>query len=341
MEKKNVQDSLSLEMQVQDNEQDGMEDSIVRKIQYKSEVMKSILQIVNEICEQKKLQYFAIGKLLTQCIYEQDSYPDRQTYMIAMLRKDYDIFWQTLKASEIEGIELYEMYASNGEVCGLQSYIRKTESFTDDKGELDITIDLRIECYEYLPTDSQERQDFYQKIANMSREYRAMSRYMSQRQNSFTDKVKRKLKKKQLYTDKHFEKQNLSYRANLNKYAKLDNPQYVGRVELLIYDSHRLDTIFPIQKKAFLGTELMIPNQYEKFCTPIKTERDQSIFEERLRVLKCFDQLCMESHLQYFAMGDLARSCAVGGDSMFDKELSVWRLGMPREDYEKILDILK
>lgn len=341
MEKKSVQDSSASEMCMQDV-QDDMQELPVRKIEYKKLVMKALLQVVNNICEQKNLQYFAIGKLLTQCIYEQDTYPERQTYIIGMLRRDYDILWSELPAyAEKEGIELYTIYNENGQIRGIQSYIRKKESFTDDEGCLNITIDLRIEPYEYLPADLEEREVFFKEVAAMSKEYRAVSRYMTQQQDTFADKVKRKLKKRQLYAEKYFETQKSSYRTYLNQYAALENPQYAGRVELLIYAPHRLDTIFPIQKKTFLGMELMVPAQYEEFCGLPKIDQEQQIFNERLKVLKNFDQLCKENRIQYFAVGNLARSCAIGQTCMPNKELSVWRLGMLREDYNKILSVLK
>lgn len=57
---------------------------------YKAVVLSHLLDNINEICAQEHLQYFAISRLLAECLSGEDTFPDNLVYNIAMMREDFD-----------------------------------------------------------------------------------------------------------------------------------------------------------------------------------------------------------------------------------------------------------
>ncbi len=66
----------------------------------------------------------------------------------------------------------------------------------------------------------------------------------------------------------------------------------------------------------------------------------EQIAREKMEVLKAFDRLCKDSHLEYFMYGRLLVGSVHYEDMILGTEEEPWRLGMRRDEYEKLLNLL-
>lgn len=318
--------------------------SVEREARCKQKVLQQMLKVLNQVCDQNQLQYFAMGKLLAQCIHGMDSYPNSRSYIIGMMRRDYDLFFKAIKEPAKEaGIQVFPFYDERGVLKRVHSSLRKKEVFKDKLGKLEITLELRIEPYDYLPADEKERQSFYKEAAVQAREYRLLSNdYLEKMKKAgagLPGKIKRFWNRAQMAGA--FPKKNRTYRGFIQKYQNIKEPIWAGRVETLIYPIHRLEEIFPAQKKDFIGTKLMLPADIRDFMVGLKEEESAKIAQQRLEELQAFDKMCKRHGLTYFTIQQLASAITHYQDYKTGTERKSWALGMLREDYEKAVEILE
>ena len=318
--------------------------SIEREARCKKKVLLHMLKVLNQVCEKYAIRYFAIGKLLTEYLYQEDSYPKSRTYMIGMLREDYDIFFKEIvEPARNAGISVCPFYDRNGVLRKMHSSLRKREVFEDELGRLEIALEIRIEPYEFLPEDADLRENFYREVALFTREYRlASTTYMNRLKNGKKDLLGKC--KNALYRRKEqaaFLMRHRKYRELIHRYHDIENPVCAGRVETLIYQMHPLDDIFPITKKPFMGTELMIPANTANFAVQLQEDENERIAGRRLEELKAFDAFCEKNGLTYFAVQCLASGCTHYHDYKPGTERASWALGMLRKDYDKAIGLLE
>ena len=321
--------------------------SIAREAACKKKVLADILKVVNRICKEKGLRYFAMGKLLSQCLEGEDAYPENDTYLIGMFRKDYDVFWEQLKKiAGKENLRLAPMYDRNGVIGSLNSCFFKKVVFHDEMGELTVNLRLRVEPYEYLPENDAERQEFLREGARKSREYYSLSRNFrglgdGTRLFELSSKDILKQRIRRVLTRSAFMKRKKAYRKYLSSYQNMKNPVYAGRVELMETPMHRMDEIVPITTTEYNGIRVMIPACPEAFVMPDPGREKEWILEGRLNALKLFDEMTQENDISYFVMEDLASDCVHYQDCGEGHEEGVWMLGLLRKDYEKAIGLLK
>lgn len=321
-----------------------IEQSIQREKEYKKKVVSELIQIINRVCDENNLQYFVMGRLLTWCVFGEDSYPETNQYFIGMLRKDYDLFLQKLTVlAEKNTIGLSLMYDPKGVVRSLNTYVSKKETFKDSLGRLEIEISLRIEPYDHLPDDDLERRQFMKKVAQKTRFYRARSRFYKSRREADGKGTGAKLRTLPFLLRMYhfFKKEKNKYGRLIRHYDKSEHPMSVGRIEMLNYPSHKLSEIYPITRSPFLNTELQIPSHTEEFMLLPQEEEEKKAASGRVETMRSFDQLCRGHGLSYVVMKDLAIACAHHADNWPGLEKKQWYVGMLRKDYQQAISLLR
>ena len=316
-----------------------IEESEHQQREFKLKVLAELMGYANQVCEECDLSYFAIGHLLALAEYGEDTYPGRNTYIIGMLREDYDVFFREMaERAEEFGIKVSPMYAKNGRIVHIHSTISIDRTEENEEGYLHRNLILRVEPYEYLPADAAKRKAFQDQIALRHRKYRIASRKYGNAK-SILERAERKYR--YLFQKDYFQTWNEKYRAFIDCYADLKNPQYAGRVELLVYPEHRMDEIFPVHKGEYKGISIMVPADTEAFVIHGKEQKEQEGMEARLLALRTFDELCTEHGITYTVMNQLSSSCSHVGDYEEETKFAVWRIGLLREDYERAVALLK
>ncbi|MBQ9156320.1 MAG: LicD family protein [Eubacterium sp.] len=320
-----------------------IEESVKRAVKYKGKAVSEFITIINDICRKDGLRYFAMGRLLTWCIYGEDTWPESNQYYIAMMRRDYDLFIKRLQKEGKElGIRLTLPYALTGHIHRLNTTIVKKFIYKDKSGKLEYDIQIRIEPYDFLPDDEVERQSFMKRVADATRAYRALSmRYIDYRNNQgpgMADKLKTLSLLPTIILPLRTQKR--KYEQLLRTYSRQGESSIAGRVEILNYPAHSWEEISPITDKDFLGTKLMVPAFPDEFMPLPREEEDKKAAEGRFETLRVFDALCREHGLTYVAMEDLALACAHHDDNWEGLITQQWYVGMLRRDYEQVMSLL-
>lgn len=340
---------------IADDVQKMIDKTTQRKAHCKKQVLEELLGIINNVCEENHLQYFAVGKLLAYAEYDEDYYPDDFIYYIGMARADYDLFFEEMKKREKTcQVTVMPFYSTYYYIDRLHSFIRMKRQFQDSLGKLEITLDLRVEPYDTLPNDRKEQVDFLKEIADFTRVYRAESKVALQNipkghELNTIAKIKRKLHF--IKRTSHFKKRFHEYRNLLLRYHQKDSCEYIARVEMFNYTTHARNHIFPIGRKNFGKEYVMTPFRVEAFLTLPQDEESLKEINAKFDTLKKLDEICKKHNISYFLMDQLCAashhidqtntpSCK---ESLYIKHLYKikWNIGLLRNDFDKIISLLE
>lgn len=328
--------------------QNVIDHTIRKEEECKSRLLSDILRVVNGVCSQSGLQYFAIGKLLTMAASGDISHPGEYQYDIAMLRGDYDRLIRKLAGDKGHPeVALRTQYQSTGLLRRLTAYISARGSFEFENNAVDIEVRLYIHPFDLLPSDPVKREQFTKAVAEKAAACRRLSlHYRSLRKDAGSLRAN-PLKILGMFKDKvgigkDLQRMRKEYHMLLSTYSDMKEPEYAGRIDFLQYPAFSCRDIFPVSEKMAGSIPVMVPADLEKFSILPKEQEKERILKGRLLALQVFDRLCHEHSLPYVAMGDLASACARSKEGIPDKlEEKTWMLGMMREDYEQILSLLR
>lgn len=313
----------------------------------KLQLLTAILRKVNSICEQNRLEYFAVGKLLALCMTGEDSYLKEYRYDIGMLRKDYDIFIERFgRHTEPDNIQIKTMYHSGGMIQRLTAYLVNRMPFQSDGGVMDIEVRLYIQPFDVLPSDENEQREFVKEVSQKACEYRRLSeeyRYLRRDTGSLNENPLRipVLIKNKLVLRRELSKQKKEYQQLICRYNNMPKPLYVGRIDYLQYAGHKYADVFPVLKKSLSDIPVMVPAHPKRLAFLHRKQEQQRVVKKRLEALRIVDNICRENGLSYTAMEDLSIACSHNLQEIPEgMEEKPWMLGLLRRDYEKAVRLL-
>lgn len=116
-------------------------------------------------------------------------------------------------------------------------------------------------------------------------------------------------------------------------------------VQIVVYDDLDNEMIAPENGTAF-NKNLLYPIKNRRFddilvwaaadCTMWTATDDADTKQDMLVLLRHFDAVCREAHLDYFAVSDLANGCRMYGDLIPGTAAKTTRIGMLRKDYHRL-----
>ncbi|MGN1166777.1 MAG: LicD family protein [Lachnospiraceae bacterium] len=317
----------------------------IRKVEHKKTLINQMIEFINETCEKNNWEYFAVGKLLTYCMQKEDVNPDTYDYEIRMMRESYDGFINYAQKHAAEkGIKILPAYHEDARIREKNCVMTKNLVEDADLGHINTQVTIAIIPYDNLPADSEERDTFVNQVLEKNAWYNGISGYVS-RNLEKKQSIKTKLNLRFRYNRNYLEKYKKNYKQFITKYNDMEDPEYIGRLELSVTDCVHKKDIFPLQKEVFLGTTLMIPANIREFTLPLAEEFEKKIVDISCRALERFEQLCKKNNLTCFATGSLLINCVkgedVGKEDSSNEKPKRWRIGLLREDYEKAISLLR
>ena len=124
------------------------------------------------------------------------------------------------------------------------------------------------------------------------------------------------------------------YFARLTQFDNTEGA-YAGHCEHIIWQPHKMTSIFPVQKKEYLGVQILVPANPEEFAAlPVGTGQEEA-YANRLEALGRVGRLCEKKQIQYTVMGMLSSDCSHYEECGEETKLAAWQIGLMREDYEK------
>jgi len=324
-----------------------IEESIRRKMDRKRESLSEFLGIINEICRDKDLQYFAMGKLLTYGLTGEDPFPETYTYHIGMMRDDFEEFMKQAAAlSEEKKITVIDMFTSEDTLRGVFASLVMEKNYSRDNDVDFLTLKIIVHPLDHLPDDEQERTDFRQSVETASQDFRSSTRLYKDMKAGESKVRSKGIFARKLYHWKmrrmlnSFPSRKRKYLSFITKYNQAST-EYIGYIQFMLHPEWLYADAFPCSRIPFLDTEMMVPHNTDFFRGATMEDEEKKAFEGRLEVLKAINRICESEGLSYFAMRKLAIA-AVKEDAFPDGPRRVrWDIGMMRADYERFLTLVR
>jgi len=301
----------------------------------KLSLLEELLVLVNSICERKKLSYAAVDELLSICLDGEDRYKDQHDYRIVMAGKDY---YQMIRSLTKKG---------NDDSKGISFRIRDyfyykddepkliiTRDFPEEAGAVTVTVTLAIRQLSWLPDDPSERKRFYAEAAGTGKLNHIRAVHTLRNMQRISRRI----------TGSNTELRDRQMAGSLAKASpsltKYRDTGYVGQVEQTIGPVIPAADLFPVGKKDFRHTYLMVPGRPDALRYLDDHEIRDRLDRSRVRSLSRFDDFCAKNSLTYFAVKDLLTEISSGG-RFPEKRGFAWSVGMLREDYDKAVALLR
>ena len=311
-----------------------------KKLQYKNEVLSEVLTALNDICKDNEWKYFAVKELLTNSLAQKDLYPDLCCFEIVMMREDYDPFVAYVQEyGKKYGIKTTSPYGEDGSITqNINFQISKKAQADTVYGSLEAEVAINVIPYDYLPDQAQEREQIIKEFSQRNVWYCGLSRY------AYNNKGKNRSWKTRVnlllrYNSSYFKRLHEEYKKQLEVCRKWSESGYCGRMELMTTEAIEKKRIFPVSELEFLNTVLMTPADTDFFALLPPQKKEEKQAEIRGKALQKFDKFCTKNKLSYFAMESLLVE-SVKQEFLFEEE-QIWKVGMLRQDYEKMVQLLK
>lgn len=317
---------------------------VKREESCKLSLLSDLFGKINEICNQKHLDYFAIGRLLNFCLTSEDTYPDVYRYDIGLIRKDYEAFLTAFGKKSKDEISLRNSFNPEGFILRPTAYLVKRQVFHFDNDTLDMEVRIYLHPYDTLPADKKERNRFLAEASMRSGRLRRLSltsQKVRKKAGGRKDQLKRliTLAKDGGLGKSALLKKKKAYQSFLTQYADRQDASHICRIEHVQYAPVKKEDIFPLKDSFIEGTRIRIPAKGDNLAPLSKEEETARAVKNKLKALETFDRLCRDHGLCYLAMEDLAIACS--HDSLEGMDEKAWMVGLMRRDYEQALGLLK
>lgn len=297
-----------------------------------------LISAIDTLCNENKLEYFAIGDLLVGAVHYNDFIDnglDSKTE-IGLLRNDYEKLTKLLYTNRDKfGYDIIDRYKSGAKTLSISISLPVTIEQNDLTLEDIATVDIR--AFDYVPKDLAERKMYLRKAENAVSKYEKSANLLPPVTQTPMNlrKVVLLFKDSLLYGQKSPAKFHKKLNKILNKYQ---NTEYVANIHSEKSMCIALDDVFPTTRIAFSGIEINIPKNCNNWTVKIDDElmkRTKTIQKLDLVLLKEFDRVCRKIGVSYFICGGtLLGYKRHGGFIPWDDDIDV---GMLRADYDKFL----
>lgn len=298
-----------------------------KKVERSVEIACRALTKFNKLCEEHGLSYFAMGKLLIDCVKGEEMPKctnGKLNWQIGMLRGDYEKALNLLCDEETsEGLVLQLNFDQFPYIRkGAPGIICKEDNKKDAKG---FTYPISLEVFDYLPENYEERCAFKQKVAEMRREYNTL---VKKQMGHAYPKRKKDANEQFELLDKEEKKYRES--SDLVFHSRAKKPEEIS-----------LNEIFPVKKQKICGTEIYLPNNKYLWHENNDEGFTENTINEKAKILKILDKICHEQNIAYFAISNLLIGAVVYHDVVPNSGNKSLDLGLLRKDFERLVSYLR
>ena len=326
---------------------------------YSEEVARKrtqILKLVDQICTERNLRYFAIGNLLIGAVIYHDYVPgsNASKYDLALLRPEYEELIRFMREHASEyGLQLNE-YQDADQMLPLRL---RTISFPDGQYS---SVSIRLLPFDKVPEDFRLYQGFIKDINLNNKRLEQLLKYNSQKnfntliKNPLTRTIKNQIKKKQfIWKDLKENGKKTVYLQTSNLKKEM---QRIDRFAQSFNDDERThtyarvaygrskkiseDELFPLVRVPFRDMMLSCPKDYTIWQPQLDGElaRQTSCIQKAdLLIIQELDRICQKHGIGYFICGGTQLGyMRHEGFIPWDDDVDV---GMLRSDYDRFLQV--
>ena len=297
-----------------------------------------LLKIVDDICIENDLSYFAIKDLLTGAVHYSDFIPSGLDAKaeIGLLREDFDklvtILYEKREELEFDIIDRYKSGAKTLRLCISKEVVIEQEALS-----VKDVATIEICAFDFVPTSVAERRMFQNKVSKLRSAYEKSANLLPPITQVPMNlrKVFLFFKDSVVYGRKSPKKLYSKFMKTTKKYSD------TGYVSCLTQEKSvtlKTSELFPLNRVKFNDIEINLPNDYSKWTVQINDDlmkQTRTIQKIDLVLLKEFDTICRKIGVKYFICGGtLLGHKRHGGFIPWDDDIDV---GMLRADYDKFL----
>lgn len=306
-----------------------------------------MLQLINDICDEFDIQYFAIGNLLEKALSGEVLDSSRDYLEILLLRHDYDRFIDYISTTALrkdKTLSFDGAYNKSGTIKRRTAVLHRKRTFRNGNERLTVSCSIRLIPMDILPNDAAERSEFIDQVVDETKDYLQKSARLNSIRSRKTGKslIKKIANRGRAFIfrggfhNKYIEKKD-EYHNLLTSYSDTENPQYIGRIELFKGLEVTYDQVFPRILMYIKGTPVYFPHDIEYFNTHFGNIDYRKLLAERVELLKAFDEYCLENGIEYSLGWDISIS-VVSGSEMDERAVCrEWDICLLRNDYDKLV----
>ena len=305
--------------------------------EYLAQGKTEVLKVLDRICKEEEIPYFATADLLIGAYVYQDVIPlgGTKSFSIGLIRKDYERLLSYLREHGPDyGIQLNESRDPEGSYPLLTKHVTMT-----DRGEWLMMV--RLHPYDKVPASFYTKKVFLEEIKAMNQTYEEMIHFRVDTIRAYQE----------IYSKKEIEERRkryasmdpLAYAGELDAYAQKYNedPQPEGYQRVAFAFSGKVAVAESIRQRRLLpfrDMQLSCLGDLTPWYQPMDEELSyqiRTLQRENRRLLAEFDRVCREIGVGYFLCGgSLLGYIRHSGFIPWDDDVDV---GMLRADYDKLL----
>ena len=314
-----------------------------QKVRFKNndvvnETRAQLLSVVDKLCRDNSLDYFAIGDLLVGAVHYNDFIDnglDSKTE-VGLVREDYTKLIKLLyENSEKYSFDIIDRYKSGAKT----TYLSISKPVTIEQESLTLTDIATVDIYafDYIPDTEAERKMYLRKAKKHLLAYEKSACLLPPVTQTPMNlrKVVLFFKDSVLYGQRSPSK---FYKKLQKTHSKYKDTGYISNLCSKNRVCIALDDVFPTNRVKFSDIELSIPKRFNKWTVKIDDElmkQTKTIQKLDLVLLQEFDRVCRKIGVSYFICGGtLLGYKRHGGFIPWDDDIDV---GMLRADYDKFL----
>lgn len=296
------------------------------------------LHVLDRLCKDEGIEYFAIANLLIGCVHYQRSIPGelKENWYVAMMREDYDRFLQALIEKGIQ----YGLADNRGSLGRTESSLWVQLHKSNPNGPVKERVFGRIYIspFDVLPSDPDELH--YLKRRARKKNARLKKR-LALHTNTGPDggwaKVIHKIKRI-IFSQKSNLRFFNRFHASIKRYRTRKHSGMVGRLIGSQSKILTLDELFPLEHLPFGDMLLPCPRVRSAWTEVMSDDLEKQIHtiqQVDLLIMKEFDRVCRKIGVGYFLCGGtMLGYVRHNGFIPWDDDVDC---GMLRADYDRFL----
>lgn len=347
LEESALQDGKKIDTEIDPEAAEVVQD---RQIQFKNKVTfghdtickakMDLVRLLDKICKEKKITYFAMTNVLISCVHYQKFIPEQgsKEWEFGFLRDDYEKLLKEMRKYRFPANIRFVEYYDDGKKKVLRETVQLEIAYEVSADDLVATDVFRIRFlpFDKLPKNTDTRASLIEDIEKEMEMYATIRTWNSWRS------AKKGLRD---YAWKHFyygkrdlKKQHKKIHDLAASYKNDKESDVYGRIAFGRTKVITEGQLFPLQELPLEDVMIPCPNDVTVWTPVFNEELDyqvKSIQKADLVLLKRFDEVCRELGIGYFVCGGtMLGYMRHGGFIPWDDDVDV---AMLRADYDRFL----
>ena len=280
-----------------------------------------VLRVLDEICQQKGLRYFAINKLDLSSRMYGDLLPnfDASAMEVGMLRADHEAL--TAAVEEDNRLVAFDTNDQGWQDGVLRLTLREFAQMSERPEQL-----VSVIPYDFLPQCEKQRKDFLAEMKHLNDRYAAAvkadrSRSPQERQ---APGLYRQLREKAASCAEQ--------QDGMRRICRVQ----CGQSKILPYHF-----VYPVVRSAMADFEIDCAQNPYIWAKSTNINYNDCANARKAEILKRLTQLCEEQGITSFAIANLLVGMVTYEDYIPNNPTANWDLALLRDEYEKLLTVLR